>query len=81
MIRTSLTRPERSKKWKGTSLIEMEIGPERYVQALSNRTAGDDMDKPYQTGEKPEMIRNRPYQDRMRIGAIVTSLTKPDRQR
>ena len=64
-----------------TSLIKTERDQERYIHALSNRTARDVNDKPYQTRKKPEMIRNKPYQDRKRPGAISTSLIEQDGQK
>ena len=39
------------------------------------------MDKTYEIGKKPEMIRNKPYQDGKWPGAISTSLIEPDNQR
>ena len=71
-IRTSLTKSERCPKWYGTRLIKTERGQERYVHVLSNRTAIDDEDKPYQTRGKPEMRGNKPYQDGKWPGAKST---------
>ena len=80
LIRTSLIKLETRKKWLGTSLIKTERGQGRLVRAISSRIDRDHKDMPYQTGKKPKMIRNKPYQDRKKPGAICTSLVEPDCQ-
>ena len=64
-----------------TRLIKSEIGYMWWVLALSNRTARDVKEKPYQIGKKNETIRNKPHQDRKRPGAISTNLIEPNHQR